>query len=266
MALDLNTLRKQYETLTKGGDYFSPTDPKTQIRILPPWNNLQTIPFKKTGYHEILGERYNCPKEIKNEPCPICNKSRSLYKSKREEDVALARELRAIQRFFFNIIVRGQEEKGVQKFGCGKKITEKIMSIMLNELQRDITDPQDGNDIMIVKTMQGDYPDYSSSYAIHQSSPLNNMKWLQQLHDLDSAFVTKSYDELCAVLDKKLSPTISSAYVTPATTVVQPATVVQPIAEVVQPETVVDKPAEALPPSVVAGAKLSAEEILGLLK
>lgn len=208
--MDLRMMQKEFESMTKGGDSFIPNEGETTIRILPPWNKLSNMPFKKTGYHEVLGERFVCPRETTKEACPICERVRQLYKSKSEEDKALAKELRSIQRFYFNIVVRGQESKGVQKFGCGQKLTEKIVNIMTKELSKDITDPDTGNDIIIVKKKIGDYPDYSSTYVMHQESPLGNKDLLNQLHDLDREFGTKTYDELRDIIERRLGPSAGS--------------------------------------------------------
>lgn len=301
MAIDINKLKKQFDAMKGNSDSFTPSEGETRVRILPPWDRNSDMFLKKIAYHDIYGERINCPKEINNEPCPICAKVRQLYATKREEDAALAKQIRAIQRFFFNIIVRGQESKGVQKFGCGKKLAEKIMNVVTVELGKDITDPVNGHDFVIVKTMNGDFPDYSSSYVVFQESVLGNEEWLTKKYDMDREFSCKSYDELRDIIEKRMGPTVTSQYAPTGSTVAatrpqavaQPRPVVQPqvaqpqpviqpqpAAQVIQPQpvqtTTVAAPAPQVAPTTVqtapatamapAGNKaMSADEILGML-
>lgn len=301
MAIDINALKSQFATMTKGSDSFVPGEGETRIRLLPPYDRTSPMPMKRMGYHDVYGDRILCPKETNNEPCPICSKVHQLYKSKREEDLALAKQLRAVHRFYFNIIVRGQEGKGVQKFGCGSKLTGKIINIITNELQKDITDPAHGHDIMIVKTIRGDFPDYSTSYAIFQESRLGGteqffameQEWLDKRFDLDKEFICKSFDEIRDIIEKRLGPTVSTAYVpqpqpqvsaprpapiapvapapvaqpTPVAAVpVQPAPVaVQPAPQVAAPVAAPVQPAPAPTTAAPQNKSLSADDILSML-
>lgn len=115
----------------------------------------------------------------------------------------MAWDIRAIRRFFWNIIVRDQEHIGVQKFGSGLTLTQRINDIIFKEIKRDITDPENGHDIIIVNSKQNDFPDYSRTYPIHKPSPLGNIEWLDELHDLDADFIPRSYDELNEIVISK---------------------------------------------------------------
>jgi hypothetical protein len=299
MGIDINALKSQFATMTKGSDSFVPGEGETRIRILPPYDRTSPFPMKKMGYHDVYGERILCPKETNNnEPCPICSRVHQLYKSKSEEDKALAGQLRAVQRFYFNIVVRGQEGKGVQKFGCGSKLTGKIVNIITTELAKDITDPEHGHDIVVVKTIaasaKGNFPDYTASYAVFQESPLGNNEWLDKRFDLDKEFICKSFDEIRDIIEKKLGPTMTTSYAPqpqqnvayaaprPVAPVAQPTPVVAPVQQVAQPAPVavqtapqpVSQPApvaqpapapQAAPAAAAQNKSLSADDILTML-
>jgi hypothetical protein len=215
MGLNLDELRKDFDNMShRQSGTFIPPDGDSIIRILPSWDPLFPNRFyKKVGKHNIFGEKYFCPKDTTEQPCPLCEQRYRLYKSAkfRPEDATLAKELKSIQRFYWNVIVRGQEQKGVQKFECGSKLADKIMNIILNELKRDITDPEQGHDLVVNRRMNGEYPDYTNSYIIIQPSPLGNPEWLDHLHNFDKEFVPKSYDELRDVLERSFGPTVAIA-------------------------------------------------------
>jgi hypothetical protein len=243
MALNLDDLKGHFNTGLGGSsssdkETFQPDDGETLIRLLPPWDKLSNKLFKKVGYHTIEGmNRLLCPREIDNQPCPICEVVFKLYKSKNEQDIVKAKDWRAVRRFFWNIIVRNDEGSGVQKFGCGIKLAQRINDIIFKELGKDITDPDNGHDIMLVKQKIGDFPDYSRSYPIHKPSPLGNLAWLQELHDLDRDFVPRSYAELKEIIENQLHPT-TVAVTTTVHEITQP--------QVTQPQ--VTKPAETPTP------------------
>lgn len=259
MALNLDDLKGHFNAGLGGSSSqdsgtFTPEDGETQIRLLPPWDSLTNKLFKKVGYHSIEGaNRILCPREIDNNPCPICEVVFKLYKSKRDEDIARAREWRAVRRFFWNIVVRSEESKGVQKFGCGIKLAQRINDIIFKELNKDITDPDTGHDLMLVKQKIGDFPDYSRSYPIHSPSPLGNKEWLDDLYDLDADFVPRSYADLKELIEQQLSPSAVVAVPTtvhesaPAPQVETPAPQVETPAHKVETTVATPQPVETAP-------------------
>jgi hypothetical protein len=199
MKLIFEDMEKEIQT--KSISYQFP-EGSSQIRILPPWREDLTIPFKKMAYHTIGDEHVNCPKRTAQLPCPVCERVARLYKSQDPERQSLAKELKAVERFYVNAIVRTKEYDGVRKIGVGKKLIEKIVHIMKHELGKDITDPEHGHDIVIVKKLSGSYPDYSNSHPVLKESPLGNPEWLLNLPDLDKEFDLKSYDDLLSILNR----------------------------------------------------------------
>ena len=288
MPINLDDLKKEFDQIqNRQTGFFIPQEGESVIRILPSWDSLfPSRIFKKVGRHNIFGEKYICPRETNNEACPICDHVFKLYRSAKQgkpEDANLAKELRAIQRFYWNIVVRGQEDKGVQKFECGSKLTDKIMSIMLKELMRDITDPAEGHDLVVVKKMNGEYPDYTSSYVRLQPSLLGNDEWLDHLNNFDQDFKCKSADELREVLVKALGPTVSIAppttitsapkqfttpVYTPPPAQVAPTPQPAPVqaAQVAQPAPVQAAPVQQPQASSDATKPMDAVDILNMLK
>jgi len=188
----------------KKNGVFTPAVGTTTIRILPSWIDGTKKVFKRTGYHGYVGQYHNCPRLIDELHCPICQHSSLLWRQGNKE---ASRQFRAVERWYCNIIVRGQEEKGIQKFSMGKKLAERIVSFITVSLKKDITDPRTGHDIIIVKEMNaGGFANYDKTNFAYQSSPLGQMEWLNAITDLDQAFPVASYQELQTVLEEWLHP------------------------------------------------------------
>jgi hypothetical protein len=124
------------------------------------------------------------------------------------------RELKGIERYYYNVIVRQEKDiktgemvknVGPKIFSCGKTIHGMIMRAIVGdeaageEALGDITNPKTGRDFKLVKKIVGDYPNYDQSKFV-EASPLGEPKevesWLSGLHDLQSIRVLKSEDEL----------------------------------------------------------------------
>ena len=120
------------------------------------------------------------------------------------------------ERYYFNIIVRDEEERGVVKWSCGKTIYTKILEgIVGNESNPnvprlgDITDPKKGYDLHIRKIVKNGggshgWPDYSASQFL-PSTPLGKPKqiklWLSQLHDLSALRILSSKESMESALE-----------------------------------------------------------------
>ena len=111
------------------------TDEKTVVRVLPKNKNQNNI-FFEGARHFGLGEtgKQNrlCPKAVyacldEEAECPICEESERLLASSNTDDKAIGKELKASRRYFFNVIVRGEEEKGVQILEVAETVWEQIV-------------------------------------------------------------------------------------------------------------------------------------------
>lgn len=184
-------------------------DGETYIRILPNKDPNKHF-FLKSGFHKIFGEYYNCPKEFKNAKCPICEYVSKLYRSTQMEDVELARELKKVKRYYYNVVVRGAEDKGVRILTSGIKLFEKIIGACANPEIGDISDAKEGYDFIIKKRMKDGYWNYDLSEASRRASPLNpdSVKaeaWIQSQYDLEQEVTINTYQELKEVLDNALN-------------------------------------------------------------
>lgn len=166
---DLNTIRSKINQLSgnkKGGTNTSGTGEKTKIawwkatigehnvRFLPYLHNGQ--PFHEVSYYDtkLLSDRRFVAGVQFNMPDPIFNLFTEMKKDRSKEAWTQWRNLQAKERYYAPIIVRGEEEKGVQLWEMNSKLVNEIYGILANPDYKDenLMDPQNGYDFIISVT------------------------------------------------------------------------------------------------------------------
>jgi hypothetical protein len=219
MAIDMSKMRAKMEALRNkggGGDnvFWKPKDGEQAIRIVP---TPDGDPFKEYWFHYNLGKNrgFLSPYRMYGIDDPLNSFVRSLFMDKTEESRKVALDLMAKQRFFAPVIVRGEEDKGVRIWGFGKRAYEQILSLVLNPEYGDITDVDEGIDI-VLKYGKGDGDRYASTTLTprRKSSPLcpdnigGNEKcseWLDNIPNFEELFTKKSVEEIQVMLDEWLA-------------------------------------------------------------
>tara|TARA_R110000765_G_scaffold422145_1_gene528978 strand:- start:1393 stop:2127 length:735 start_codon:yes stop_codon:yes gene_type:complete len=202
--LDLDSLRQKYQEITSKGsggneDFLKkfiniPTPGETVVRILPTLD--PELPFYKE-YSSIHweGKNYSCLKDL-GQKCPITEVYFALWKTGIEENIALARKIRARKKFWMNVVERDTGE--VKILSCGIKLFEKILSTILDEDFGDITDLNEGWDFKVKKVKQGDWPDYSHSAPKPKQIPAGTDqeidRWMNSLHDIHGIIKYPEYE------------------------------------------------------------------------
>ena len=221
-GVDLKKVREQHEQTAKerqsygGVDFWkAPPDVKSRVRVMPPWSD-DNIPYKEAAYHYGIvkvptkdgGKRdvaLVCPKKTYNQPCPICETAEELFKGGSKKDRELAKSLLSRRRYFYNIVDRADTDAGVFVYGCGITVHQDIQGIMLDPDWGDITDPDEGFDIIVDR--KGSTRD-DTSYKVRarrNPSPLGTTEemeeWLNSLYDLDALVGLVEYDDLKLALE-----------------------------------------------------------------
>ncbi len=177
----------------------------TKFRILPPWSEAGDIAFEcKSHWNVPPNDRmYNCLKVI-NKSCPLCDLANE-YRNKGKKN--LASKLYSTRSFYYNVIVRGEEDKGIQIMRCGIILHKDILSYVYDEDYQGFTDLQNGRDITVerVGTTKDD-----TRYILKMSpstSPIHSNqttidKWVDEMFDLDTDIADfKDSLELRGVVD-----------------------------------------------------------------
>lgn len=215
MALNFDAIRRKLDNLsgnTKNRNtMWKPEEGgKYTVRLLSfPDNDGQ--PFKELAfYYNIPGQRsLLAPSQFgKNDPVQeLINK---LREEGTKESYEMAKQLYPKMRIYAPVIVRGEEDKGVQLWAFGKLVYQALLSLIMDEEYGDITDPKTGTDITVTITKSpGQQWAKTEVLPKRKSSPLSDNKeevknWLTNIPDLLEIYQLKSYEELTTIINNWL--------------------------------------------------------------
>jgi hypothetical protein len=141
-------------------------------------------------------------------------KSEKAPEKEQQELRAQYRELKGIERYYYNVLVRQEKDLktgetiknvGPKIFSCGKTIHAMIVRAIVGDKSAgedplgDVTNPKTGRDFKLVKKMNGEYPNYDLSKFLDPSplgEPDEINSWLDNLNDLQAIRVVKSEEEI----------------------------------------------------------------------
>jgi len=212
MSVDFDAIRKKLERLSGTNKNRSRTwrpqeGEEHTVRLLSfPDNDGQ--PFKELWfYYNIGSERGLLSPYQFDDPDPIQELITKLREDGTKESYELAKKLYPKMRTYAPVVVRGEEDKGVQIWGFGKTVYQNLLGLMLDEDYGDITDPQTGRDIKVTCTKQPGRqwsmtevrPRGKESMLSTDSAQANT--WLTDMPDPSDMFQCKSYDELSKIIN-----------------------------------------------------------------
>lgn len=168
-----------------GEDFFKPQPGKNTVRILPPWNDKGVFFFKAIQHYNVQEKGGPVPcRTMIGKPCPICEALKNVGKE-------LARKAGPKTRFYMNVIDR-KNPKGVKIWGVTARNMKKIKSAMEDPDYGDITDPEDGRDVIVeIDDSSGGAPQYEIRPRV-KTSEVDYDTWEDELHALDEE-VVKSF-------------------------------------------------------------------------
>ncbi len=214
--MDIEAIRRKIDALKgnqRSGDIqmWKPTLGDHRIRIVP-WKDVTDGSFAKEIYFYYLeGQRPLVAPLQYNKPDPVNELMKALYSTKNDKDRQTANSLRPKMRTYSAIIVRGEEDKGIQVWAYGKTVYQDLLGFFVDSDYGDITDTKVGFDlkVSISKDPKKSFQDTKVLPAA-RPSPLTTdkeklEKWLET-PDLGKMYQLKSYDEIKSVLESYLNP------------------------------------------------------------
>jgi hypothetical protein len=227
MGIDLEKMKQKRNALLNKDPnreiFWKPQDGDTVIRIVA---TPDGDPFKEYWFHYNLGKTpgFLSPKKNFNESDPLDDFVRKLFNERSDDSLKMAKNLMARQRFFAPVVVRGEEEKGVQIWGFGKRAYQDLLDLVLNPDYGDITDPESGTDLKITygKPPGQQFP-VTTIVPRRRSSVLNEddavaAQWLDNIPEFAQVFDRKTPEEVGTLLDEYLSGNLDASADTDAAT------------------------------------------------
>jgi len=223
MGIDLSKMQQKQASLDgNGGDnkFWKPEHGTQDIRVICPSDG---DPFKEFHFHylEANGRRKSllCPKRNFGDNCPVCDFASLLWRdsvtNNDENGKKAAKGLFVKQRYFSPVLVRGQEDTGIRAWGYGITAYKKLLSLVLNPEYGDITDVDEGTDLVITyeKTSGKTWPTTDISPRRHTSALCNEAiggsercaELLESMPDFSNLFDRSTTQDAQNVLDEFLA-------------------------------------------------------------
>lgn len=253
MALDISKLAERLAQLNRGGGnnsssmgFISIKDGRNVVRLLPKRAGDETSLF---GEQEVFvhygvgksetnknGSMVVCPTTYGDDKkCPVCELAAELRRLSKKKDDSYDKQARQVQRkkrVYYNGISReedlssykydadqkkwfkgDEEESPIKVLGTGIGVYKDVLKIICDPEYGDITDFDNGLDLIITKSGTGFNTEYDvktvrkETPAIPDDAPAELLEsWKEALHDLSSLAKVKTYSEIASVMDGGVEP------------------------------------------------------------
>lgn len=208
--------KEKYEKIDYSKVYWKPREEgKYQIRIVPSKLNPKD-PFQEVFLHYGFAKFPIYALNNWGEKDPIVEFAKKLRTTNESENWSLAKKVDPKMRIFAQVVVRGEEDKGVRLWEFGKQVYQQLLMIADDEDYGDFTDINDGFDFT-VEAVMGDVAGRralkSTIRPKRKSTPLSKdadqvKEWLENQNnvlDLQKRF-KKDFDSLKEILQNWLEP------------------------------------------------------------
>lgn len=220
MAVDLEAIRKRVLELSgqrknSSVQLWKPDAGEHKIRGLPWKSTPDGMPFIERRFYYIGNNPGILAPSQFGKPDPINELLRKLYSSGKPEDRLMAKKLAPKMRAYMPIIVRGQEDRGVQVWSFGKLVYQELLKMFTDEDAGDILDPTNGFDLKVTiapsaKKVDGRSFMDTTVKARPKSSQLSDdseqaKKWLDSVPNIDDMYRQKTEHEIESILNTWLA-------------------------------------------------------------
>lgn len=200
----VNTTKTQ-----KTENFWRPQVGEATVRFVPYKHNKDLGCRKILFHYNIIDKPILSPDNF-GEKNPI---NKLVERLRDNQDYTNAKKLEAKTRYFWPVVVRGEEEKGVRMWGVGVEITRQIFDFLRDEDIGDFTDVKEGRDFKL--TTVG--PEVTGT-RFNKTSIMPKMKTSTLSDDADKlkdllenqpdplkAFKKQSYEEISKILEDAFS-------------------------------------------------------------
>lgn len=220
MAVDLEAIRKRVQELSgqrknSSVQLWKPDAGEYKVRGLPWKSTPDGMPFIERRFYYIGNNPGIVAPAQFGKPDPINDLLRKLYSTGKPEDRLLAKKLQPKMRAYMPVIVRGQEDKGVQVWSFGKMVYQRLLGFFTDEEVGDILDPMEGFDLKVTLAMSPKKVDGRSFLdttidASRRPCKLSDdaeqaKKWLDSVPNIDDMYRQKTEKEIEQILNTWLA-------------------------------------------------------------
>lgn len=220
---------------SSGMTFIEIGDGRNVVRVLPPSDNMDSFAEEAWVHYGVgksdtnkKGTMVVCPKTHGDDkPCPVCEASAELKKLSKKKDDAYDKQAKSFyrkKRVYYNAINRAddlsvyekreedgkqvwyntktdEKESPVKVLGTGIGVYKDILSLICDPEYGDVTDPDEGLDLIITKTGSGQFNTKYDVKTVRKESPIGFDDWEDAMNDLKPLLKAKTYDEILAIMD-----------------------------------------------------------------
>lgn len=205
MAINLDAIRKKVAQLsgqrgTSNIQFWKADVGEYKVRLVPSKYCDENSPILERYLYYFTKPALLAPYQF-GKVDPVQEMVRSIYNDK-NGNREIAKQLRAKMRAYAPIIVRGQEEKGVQVWSFGKQVYQRLLGFFIDEDYGNILDPNEGFDlkVTITKTPGKDFNDTTVDCKGRPSQLSSDsdqaQKWIDSVPNIDDMWTQPSTEEL----------------------------------------------------------------------
>lgn len=231
----LKELNENTSQNSSGLSFLSINDGRNVVRILPPSDKMESF-GEEVWVHYGIGKSSSnkngtmvvCPKTAnENAPCPVCEASKELYNLSTKKDDEYMKQAKAYnrkKRVYYNAIDRSvdlgtfelrkeddkevwynkatnEKESPIKVLGTGISVYKDLIKLIIDPEYGDITDPDEGLDVIITKSGSGQYNTEYDVKTVRKESPIGMDNWEEHLNDLEPLTKSKSYDDILTIME-----------------------------------------------------------------
>ena len=216
MAFDREALKRRLDALSgnrrKTSSTWRPTEGEDSTIRLLSFQDNDGQPFKELWFYYNIGNNPGllAPYQFGDKD-PIQELITKLRSDDNRESYELAKKLYPKMRVYAPIIVRGEEDKGVQIWGFGKMVYQSLLNIMLDEDYGDITDPESGRDVKVACNREAGRKWATTTVRPRgrvsdlSSNKKQGSEWMTNIPDPTKMYECRSYDELTKIVNDWLN-------------------------------------------------------------
>jgi hypothetical protein len=216
MAIDLEAIRRRVQELSglrknSSIQLWKPPVGEHKVRGLPWKSAPDGMPFLEKWFYYIGNNPGILAPHQFGKPDPINDLIRKLYSSGKPDDRLVAKKLQPKMRAYMPVVIRGQEDKGVQVWSFGKLVYQRLLGFFTEEEIGDILDPLEGFDLKVTLSQAPgkQFMDTTVDAARRPTKLSDDSKqaqaWLEGVPNLDDMYRLKSTQEIETILNNWLS-------------------------------------------------------------
>ena len=192
---DLEASIKALEEVGRN-EFLQMKEGKNVVRLVP-WKEV--FFFKAILHYGLVrfgkNTAYGCLQMFtKEEECPVCRYIEKLKDSGVPSKMKMADRLKQVTKYYMNALDRAKPEDGIKILGLTPKQMRKLREHLEDEDYGDITDPDEGRDVIITKETASGRTTYELRVRAKATS-LERETWVEELHNLSKDVVNVTTHE-----------------------------------------------------------------------